>query len=389
MRNRFGSNAYKFGLFGANCAGGMTLSAAPERWRAEWDEIADVYRLADEAGIEFILPIAKWRGLGGKADMCGRSYETFTHSAAAGAITKRIGVFVTAHVPITTPAFAAKAIVTIDHVTHGRAGLNIVCGWNPDEFDIHGAKIDYAGRYEQGLEWFNIYAKMCAGDAPFDWDGAFYKLRGVATDPLPLQRPRPSVMSAGISSAGREFAAQAADILFTSLPSLEETPQLIRSVQQAAAQHGRSTDVYTQTQVICRPTRKEAEDFYYYYAEEQADEEALAYFRRQKLTMVGKSAGEYQHYQQEPKKRSAEAAGKPYPGIFPGMLPIVGSPDDVVDKFKQVSAAGIAGSALVFLNYLSEMPFFVQEVLPRMERAGLRHPQTAASTVPATAGLGR
>ena len=389
MRNRFGSNAYKFGLFGANCAGGMTLSAAPERWRAEWDEIAEVYRLADEAGIEFILPIAKWRGLGGKADMWGRSYETFTHSAAAGAITRRIGVFVTAHVPITTPAFAAKAIATIDHVTHGRAGLNIVCGWNPDEFDIHGAKIDYARRYEHGLEWFNIYAKMCEGDAAFDWDSDFFKLRGVATDPLPLQRPRPPVMSAGISSAGREFAAQAADILFTSLPSLEETPQLIRSVQQAAARYGRATEVYTQTQVVCRPTRKEAEDFYRYFAEEQADEEALAYFRRQKLTMVGKSAGEYQHYQQEPKKRSAEAAGKPYPGIFPGMLPIVGNPDDVVEKFKQVSATGIAGSALVFLNYLSEMPFFVQEVLPRMERAGLRHPQTAASTVPAMAGLER
>jgi alkanesulfonate monooxygenase SsuD/methylene tetrahydromethanopterin reductase-like flavin-dependent oxidoreductase (luciferase family) len=348
-----------------------------------------VYRLADEAGIEFILPIAKWRGLGGKADMWGRSYETFTHSAAAGAITRRIGVFVTAHVPITTPAFAAKAIATIDHVTHGRAGLNIVCGWNPDEFDIHGATIDYAGRYEQGLEWFNIYAKMCAGEAAFDWDSKFYKLRGVATDPLPLQRPRPPVMSAGISSAGRDFAAQAADILFTSLPSLEETPQLIRSVQQAAAQYGRSTEVYTQTQVVCRPTRKEAEDFYHYFAEELADEEALAYFRRQKLTMVGKSAGEYQHYQQEPKKRSAEAAGKPYPGIFPGMLPIVGNPDDVVEKFKQLSATGIAGSALVFLNYLSEMPQFVQEVLPRMERAGLRHPQTAAGTVPATAGVGR
>jgi alkanesulfonate monooxygenase SsuD/methylene tetrahydromethanopterin reductase-like flavin-dependent oxidoreductase (luciferase family) len=141
--------------------------------------------------------------------------------------------------------------------------------------------------------------------------------------------------------------------------------------------------------VVCRPTRKQAEDYYYYYAEELADEEALAYFRRQKLTMVGKSAGEYQHYQQEPTKRSAEAAGKPYPGIFPGMLPIVGNPDDVVEKFKQVSATGIAGSALVFLNYLSEMPFFVQEVLPRMERAGLRHPQTAASEVPAVAGLGR
>ena len=235
MTNFFGSNPYKFGLFGANCAGGMTLSAAPERWRADWDDIVQVYQLADAAGIEFILPIAKWRGLGGKADMWGRSFETFTHSAAAGAITKRIGVFVTAHVPITTPAFAAKAITTIDHVTHGRAGLNIVCGWNPDEFDIHGATIDSNRRYDQGLEWFKIFAKMCEGEEPFDWDGEFYKLRGVATDPLPVQRPRPPIMSAGISSAGREFAAQAADILFTSLTDLEQAPRLIAGVQQAAA----------------------------------------------------------------------------------------------------------------------------------------------------------
>ena len=156
----FGTNRYKFGLFGANCGGGMTLSSAPERWRAEWDEIVRLYQLADEAGIEFILPIAKWRGLGGgAADMWGRSYETFTHSAAAGALTKHIGVFVTAHVPIITPAFAAKAITTIDHVTHGRVGLNIVCGWNPDEFNIHGAAIDGARRYDQGLEWFKIYAE--------------------------------------------------------------------------------------------------------------------------------------------------------------------------------------------------------------------------------------
>ena len=129
MGQFFGKNPYKLGLFGANCSGGMTLSTAPERWRADWNEIVEVYVLADLAGVEFILPIAKWHGLGGKANMWGRSYETFTHSAAAGAVTKTIGVFVTAHVPIITPAFAAKAIATIDHLTHGRVGLNIVCGW--------------------------------------------------------------------------------------------------------------------------------------------------------------------------------------------------------------------------------------------------------------------
>ena len=52
------------------------------------------------------------------------------------------------------PAFGAKAIATIDHVTHGRAGLNIVCGWNQEEFDLHGVTIDQDRRYEHGLEWF-------------------------------------------------------------------------------------------------------------------------------------------------------------------------------------------------------------------------------------------
>ena len=73
--------------------------------------------LADEAGLEFILPVAKWRGYQGKANVYGRSFETLTHGAALAALTKRIAIFSTVHVPLVTPAFAAKAIATIDHVS--------------------------------------------------------------------------------------------------------------------------------------------------------------------------------------------------------------------------------------------------------------------------------
>ena len=144
MAGYFGANKYKFGVFGINCAGGMTPSRAPERWRADWDEMVEVATLADRSGVEFLLPIAKWHGLGGEADMWGRSFETFTQAAALGALTKNIGVFVTAHVSLITAAFAAKAITTVDHATHGRAGLNIVCGWNPDEFSPHGITLTAA-----------------------------------------------------------------------------------------------------------------------------------------------------------------------------------------------------------------------------------------------------
>ena len=377
MASYFGSNPYKFGLFGANCAGGMTLSAAPERWRAEWDDIVKVYQLADAAGIEFILPIAKWRGLGGKADMWGRSFETFTHSAAAGAITKRIGVFVTAHVPITTPAFAAKAITTIDHVTHGRAGLNIVCGWNPDEFDIHGATIDSNRRYDQGLEWFKIYAKICEGGEPFDWDGEFYKLRGAATDPLPLQRPRPPMMCAACRRRAAHSQRKPPTFCSHPCPISPKRRGSLPGVQQAAAAHGRRTEVYTQTQIVCRPTRKEAEDFYYYFAEEQADEEALAYFRRQKFGTLGKASPEVRpalraSAHQPLHQGDRQALRRPVSGHARcgrragrhggGFAPAEG------DRHRRL------GTGISQLS--SEMPLFVEEVLPRMERVGLRHPQT-------------
>ena len=202
-----GSNKFKFGLFNANCDGGFAISKAPERWRCEWDDVVKACAMADEAGIDFILPVAKWRGLSGEADNLGRSFETLTHSAAIGALTKRIGLFATVHVPLATPACVAKAIATIDHVTHGRVGLNIVCGWNQDEFNVHGVSIDSERRYDQGLEWFRIYARILEGGPPFDWDGEFYKLRGVTTNPLTLQRPRPPIMSAGFSPKGRDFAA--------------------------------------------------------------------------------------------------------------------------------------------------------------------------------------
>jgi FMNH2-dependent dimethyl sulfone monooxygenase len=367
MPDHFGNNQFKFGLFSANCGGGLTFSAAPDRWPAEWDELAEVARMADQAGIEFILPVAKWRGIG-EADNFGRSFETLTHSAALAGITKRIGLFATVHVSLLTAAFAAKAIATIDHASHGRAGLNIVCGWNPDEFSLHGITIDGERRYDQGLEWFRIWAKLLAGGPRFDWEGEFYQLRGVMTDPLSVQRPHPPVMSAGFSRKGRDFAAQCADILFSTLPDLDQAAQIVADVQARAASYGRQVAVYSQTLMVCRPTRREADEFFHYVAEEQADPTAIAYFRRQRLATAGSDTPA----SERPIQATHADPRLSAPGLFPGTYPLIGTPDDVVAELSKLHRAGLAGSALVFFNYLKEFPFFADEVLPRMVRAGLR-----------------
>jgi FMNH2-dependent dimethyl sulfone monooxygenase len=369
MNPLFGPNRFKLGIFSANCDGGLTMSLAPERWKADWDDIVAMTRIADDAGLEFILPVAKWRGYQGKANIYGRSFETLTHGAALGAVTKRIAIFSTVHVPLVTPAFGAKAIATIDHVTHGRAGLNIVCGWNQAEFDLHGVTIDPETRYDHGLEWFQIWSKLLEGGPEFDWDGEFFKLKHLQTDPVSVQRPRPPVMSAGFSPKGRDFAARAADVLFLTVTELDQVPPLLADVVAHMARYQRTISVFTMGHVVCRPTRREAEDYFHYFAEEMADTDGQDYYRRTRGTTVPGAAAPIARPLENRFTRTG--AGR-FAGGYPGAYPFVGSPDDVAEEMVRMSATGLAGCTVAFVDYLKEIPFFVAEVLPRLERLGLR-----------------
>lgn len=368
----FGANRFKLGVFSANCDGGLTMSLAPERWKADWDDIVAMCRIADDAGLEFILPVAKWRGYQGKANIYGKSYETLTHSAAIGALTKRICVFSTIHVPLVTPAFAAKALATIDHVTHGRAGLNIVCGWNQEEFDLHGVTIDQDSRYDHGLEWWQVWSKMLEGGPEFDWKGRFFDLKRLETNPVSVQRPRPIVMSAGFSPKGRDFAGQAADALFTTMSDISQAPAMLADVARYEAKWHRKMPVFGMAHVVCRPTREEARAFYRYFGEEMADSEGQAYYRRQRGAKAGTMSGE--KIERPLVNRIMRETGQRYDGAYPGTYPLIGTPDDVAEQIEELAQAGLAGCSIAFLDYLKEIPFFCAEVLPRLERRGLRAP---------------
>src|SRR4029077_3369353 len=131
-----GPNKLKLGVFSMNADGGLTLTRVPERWPAHWTEIGEVDRMGGGARAALLLPIARWKGFGGEMNSREWSYETLTHAAALAGGTERIGVFATVHVAMVPPVFAAKALTTVDHASTGRPGLNIVCGWNPEEFGM-------------------------------------------------------------------------------------------------------------------------------------------------------------------------------------------------------------------------------------------------------------
>ena len=121
-----GPNKFKLGVFSTNADGGLAITTVPERWRASWDDNLNAAGIADRAGLEFLLPIARWRGFGGRTKVREWSFETFTWAAGLAAVTQQIGLFMTVHVPLVHPVYAAKSLATVDHISHGRAGLNIV-----------------------------------------------------------------------------------------------------------------------------------------------------------------------------------------------------------------------------------------------------------------------
>ncbi len=123
------------------------------------------------------------------------------------------------------------------------------------------------------------------------------------------------------------------------------------------------------THVVCRPTRQDAADFFHYFAEDMADEDGQQYYRRHRGTTVGTGTAVMARPLEN---RFTCATGKSFHGAYPGAYPFVGTPDDIAAEMAQMSAAGLAGASVAFVDYLQEIPFFIQEVLPRLERLGLR-----------------
>jgi FMNH2-dependent dimethyl sulfone monooxygenase len=381
MRGRvemYNANALKIGLFGANCSSARTATLVPERWSASWPDCLKLARLADDAGIDFLLPIGRWKGYGGDSDFHGTTLETLTWASGLLAATERITVFGTVHAPLFHPLIAAKEMVTADQIGDGRFGLNLVAGWNEGEFQMFGvAQREHEERYAFAQEWIDVIKRAWSGEE-FDFDGRYFKLAGVRAKPGPVGGTRPVIMNAGQSGTGQAFAMRNCDAFFTSTSGarlaaagtsqamdqakvFELIVKQVNDIKAAGRTFGREIEVYTQGQVICRPTQQEAEDYYHYANVENADWGAIDRMLALKnITPQNTAADVFAG------KRSMMASH----GV--GGYPFVGTPDKVAEEFADLGRAGFRGLAVSFVNYLNDVPYFCAEVLPRLARVGLR-----------------
>ena len=362
-----GGNAFKLALFGSNCSGGITFVNVPERWDGSWESNLKLTLLAEQVGIECMIPVARWKGFGGITDPSGFTLETITWACGLLAKTRKINVFGTMHVPLVHPIFAAKAMATTDHVGEGRFGLNIVCGYNQDEFDMFGMKQkEHDTRYEQGQEWWDVVKMLWSGAGPANFDGKFYQLSAVVGLPTPWGGKNPAIMNAGASSAGRGFAIRNSDLHFDHCGVPEETASRIQETKQKARDLGREIQVWLPVSVVCRPTQKEVDE-YLDYCIANGDWGAVDHVIDILTSSTGTRSIETENFSKKVKSQ------RRVPGYGVGYV-INGDPDTVARELYRLHRAGFDGAALDFVNYLDELPYFAQEVIPRLERLGARKP---------------
>lgn len=203
------------GLFQPNEAFPHWPTLAPNKTEWTFDYNLKVVRLAEDIGMSFAFPAARWAGLtGDRMVWRGASLDTITLSAALLALTSKITLLTTIHTNLFNPVVAAKFGADLDQIGRGRWGLNVVSGWGDAEFSAMGVELlPHKERYKYTREWLDVVEQLWAsGEATHE--GEYFTIKAATARPRPLQR-RPLIVNAGQSYTGMSFAAERADYIFS------------------------------------------------------------------------------------------------------------------------------------------------------------------------------
>ncbi|HEX7856767.1 MAG TPA: LLM class flavin-dependent oxidoreductase [Sphingobium sp.] len=355
----------KLGLFGLNGIG-ISMTKVPEALSGDWSASVRASKVADQVGIEALVPYARWKGYVEEEPehRSGIALDCYTWAAATGQATTQSAVFTTSHVPTIHPILAAKQCATIDHISGGRLALNVVAGWNRPELEMFGAAMrEHDDRYAQAGEWIELLRRLWTEDEAFDHEGSYYRVSKAISLPKPVQHPFPPIMNAGGSDRGREFAAKYADIAFVIVKADDEASiraEVDAYRKLAREEYGRDIQVWTFSYVVQRPTEKEARDYLHYYAEENGDDRSLEGWMRLQGMNTKLMPPEVME-----SLRFRFKAGN-------GGFELVGTPEQITDRIAMLSRAGIDGVLLSWVDYDDGLSRWSDGVAPLLVQAGLR-----------------
>jgi pyrimidine oxygenase len=338
------------GIFMPMANGGWILSKNKPKLDGSYAYNRKVAILAEEAGLDFIMSMSKFRGYGGDTHHWNSTLDPVVLMAALAEVTSRVKVWTTIHTILQNPAVAAKMVATLDEVSGGRAGLNLVTGAYKGEFAQMGAwpeGVDHDGRYDLAKEWITAIKRLWTEDS-VTMDGKYFQLDECESWPKPAQRP--FLVCAGSSKKGMRFTSEEMDAIFLTGGNAQELAVASRDAKADAAELGRYVRTYSMMTVVFGDTDADAQKTAEYYRE-GLDEGALRGMMRA-----------YGFLDAEIGKENAFVSKSRSTFMTPHVL---GTPKTVVERLTEMlEISQTDGLMLIFPDYHKGIPILGQEVLP-------------------------
>ena len=258
---------------------GWLISTTSPQYMPSYDLNRTVVEKAERFGFDFALSMIKLRGFGGPTEYWDHNLESFTLMAGLAAVTSRIQLFATIGV-LTMPApIVARMAVTIDSISKGRFGVNVISGWQEREYSQMGiwpGAEHYKRRYEYCEEYVTIMKELWSTGRS-DFKGEFFQMDDCRCSPLPSRQI--PIVCAGQSDRGTQFAAEYADYNFVASSAFNDPCNIADPVSRLVkktAELGTKCGALVLLMIIADETDEAAEAKWEHY-KTGTDYEAMGY----------------------------------------------------------------------------------------------------------------
>jgi FMN-dependent oxidoreductase (nitrilotriacetate monooxygenase family) len=357
------------------------------------------------------------------------SFEPLTLLAALAAVTEHIGLIATASTTYDDPYHVARKFASLDHISGGRAGWNLVTTANPDaalNFSRE-AHLEHGERYKRGREFYDVVTGLwdCWADDAFirdqesgiyfdparmrrlDHKGEEFQVRGPVNIGRPLQG-WPVIVQAGASEAGRQIAAETAEMVFTGGGQLQDAQAFYVDVKGRARALGRNPDhllimpgafvVVDDTVEAARAKRMKLDSLVHYESAIASLSIALGTDASKfdpdgplppiPETQASKSGRERAIRMAEREGLTVRQVAQRLGGY--GGLAFVGTPATIADEMQAwLEAGGCDGFNVMFPWLPGGLDDFVDRVIPELQARGLFRLEYEGRTLRENLGLPR